>query len=449
MRILMVSAAVLPVWKCGVATVVDDIRSMLEKKGHTVALFALDIFGGNDRIDNQDNTQCWFTKTIVSEKCAYISDSMSEIAHVNERFKECIETFQPDVVHFHTPQYFSLSLIKMAKEIGARTIVTLHDWWWICPAQFFTPEKGCRCEKVSRETCLECMKKTGETETDYDKRIAAMKSIEAFVDCFSCVSSVLYNDIIREKPYLRQKLFIIPNAVLERAQSFLEMKSPLTFVFLGGRSDIKGYNEVMDAFARIPGADNWRLEIYGCNMISQSSGANWKQYVKRYIFHPIQLVRKLRVIIQPRRRLRSIRDKLLGRKSSYANENESVCTPKIFHYPSVDSKKRDEILRRSHVVLMCSQVQESFSLVTYEAMANGCCVISTPCSGPMAIVKDHVNGILLSNSKAETLQEAVQYMLDNPDQVERFRQNAYEEAKNFMGIEMITDQYIRLYKEEY
>lgn len=448
MRVLMVSAAVLPVWKCGVATVVEDIRSMLKKNGHEVALFALDLFGGNDRVEYHENTQCWFTKTNVSQKCAYISDSLPTVAHVNERFKACLELFQPDAVHFHTPQYFSLSLIRMAKEIGARTVVTLHDWWWVCPTQFFTPEKGCRCESVSRDNCLKCMKNTGETEDDYEKRISALKDVEALVDCFTCVSPVLYNDIINAKPDLRPKICIIPNAVPKSAESFVEMEGPLVFVFLGGRAEIKGYYEVMDAFGKIPNTEEWRLEIYGCSVPFQIGIIKWMQYV-RYIFHPVLLFRKIKYIVQPRRRLRAFRDRLFGRKGSKRDNKELENVQRIFHYPSITSQERDEILRRSHVVLMCSQVQESFSLVTYEAMANGCCVISTPCSGPMSIIKDQINGIILSDSKPETLTNAVLYMLMNRNKVEYFRHNAYEESKSFLGKEQIANLYSELYSEEH
>lgn len=438
MRILLVSAAALPVWKCGVSTVIDDILSMLHD--HTTAVFALDIFGGHDRIEKHSNVQYWFTKTVVSPKCAYISDSCPETIHINERFKKCLKTFRPDIVHFHTPQYFSLSLIKMAKEAGAHTIVTLHDWWWICPSQFFTPQKGVRCENISRESCLRCMKIT---EADYDNRMKALKNIEVYVDQFTCVSSILYSDIVSKLPHLRHRLSIVTNAVSERAEVFVEMKKPIRFVFLGGRSEIKGYSEVLNAFEGIQNTDDWKLEIYGCK-----ESIDIFKMIKNYISHPILFVRKVKQIIQPRRKLRYLRDKILRRTDgevSYRVSKENA--QRIFYYPTIGKQERDQILRASHVVLMCSQVQESFSLVTYEAMANGCCVVSTPCSGPIAIVKDRENGILLKDSKAESLASAITYVLEHPDEMERFRRNAYKESKHFPTKEQVVNKYIELYNK--
>ena len=430
MKILMVSAAILPFWKCGVATVVDDIRESLQKMGHTVGMFALDLYSHQDSIVVENDAQCWLTATTVSDKCAYVSDNIPEVKHVNERFIECLSVFRPDVVHFHTPQYFSLSLIEKAKLAGARTVITLHDWWWICPSQFFSPVLGKKCGMVSRENCLECMKQTKEGQEEYESREEAMNVIESIVDCFSCVSSIVYNDFVRIKPHLKNKTCIIPNPVPERAEKIYPIEGPLTFAFLGGRHEIKGYSQVVEAFSALETTGEWKLNIYGGTIqgVTKDKRGIRSYFAKaaKYFFHPIQFARKVKQIL-------------------FGIKIEQKTRSSINHLPSFEKKDIQNILLKNHVVLVCSQVQESFSLVTYEAMANGCCVIATPCGGPETIVESGRNGILLKGFDSGKIEEAIRYLIKSRDTVEEYRNNAFELSKEFKKKEEIGRMYLNLY----
>ena len=79
MRILMVSAAILPFWKCGVATVVDDIATQLQIQGHTVGMFAYDIQSLGDCEVDLEGKQCWLTSIVLTDKSAYLS-----LIHISE-----------------------------------------------------------------------------------------------------------------------------------------------------------------------------------------------------------------------------------------------------------------------------------------------------------------------------------------------------------------------------
>lgn len=430
MKILMVSAAILPFWKCGVATVVDDISVALQEQGHAIGMFALDINGYKDSQTQINGIQCWLTAAFVSDKCAYVSDSALSTKHVCDRFEECISIFQPDIVHFHTPQYFSLSLIENAKKAGARTVVTLHDWWWVCPTQFFSSDLGQKCKQVSRENCLRCMQRTKEGEKEYTLRERAMNAIEEYVDAFTCVSRVLYNDLVRIRPWLKNKVHIIPNPVPEVVDSLLRIEGPLTFSFLGGMHEIKGYFQVMEAFSAIEAAGTWKLNIYGgmVQNLTKSKKSIIGYFIKviKYLVHPIRFVRKIKSVVYGAR---------------IEQKNHSA----INHLPAFDKEEIQNVLSNTHVVLVCSQVQESFSLVAYEAMANGCCVISTKCGGPEEIVRSGENGILLDTFDGKALERAVRYLIDNRDTVESYRKNAHELAKSFMRKSEIGRKYYEIY----
>jgi glycosyltransferase involved in cell wall biosynthesis len=64
-----------------------------------------------------------------------------------------------DAVHFHHTLGLSLDLIDAAKRAGARVLVTLHDFWHLCPrGQRFTPW-GHLCADIDFSRCSRCIAK--------------------------------------------------------------------------------------------------------------------------------------------------------------------------------------------------------------------------------------------------------------------------------------------------
>jgi len=51
---------------------------------------------------------------------------------ITASFARYLRALQPDVVHFHHLVKLSGSLIGVARELGIPTVVTLHDYWFLC-----------------------------------------------------------------------------------------------------------------------------------------------------------------------------------------------------------------------------------------------------------------------------------------------------------------------------
>ena len=357
-----------------------------------------------------------------------MEDSLAGAAHIRWKFSDCLQHFKPDVVHFHTPQYFPLCLISKAHGYGVKTVVTLHDWWWICPTQFFSPQAGERCAGPNGINCQMCIKKNGYLTSIYKRWKSGVAQVEESTDRFVCVSRILEKDIITAKPYLSKKLSVIPNAVAVEPLSERDWAGPISFAFLGGESQIKGYDQVIRGFLKLNENDPpWRLFIYGCTPVRWTVRSIFSK-IKRYFLHPLKLAQK-------------INQKYIIPKVQRGEHAQ------IFHKPPFSADERGEILQNVQVVLVFSLVQESFSLATYEAMANGCCVITTPCGGPAEVVEDGVNGILLKDFTSDSLTEAVRRMLADPPLVRRLQHGAQVTAERFCNVRQVTEQYLEVYAD--
>ncbi|MBN2490026.1 MAG: glycosyltransferase [Planctomycetes bacterium] len=77
--------------------------------------------------------------------------------HVEDRFREVLAAEQPDVVHFQHCLHTSVSLIALSEDRGIPTVVTLADYWFICPTvQLIRPDRSlCHVQRAGL-ACVRC-----------------------------------------------------------------------------------------------------------------------------------------------------------------------------------------------------------------------------------------------------------------------------------------------------
>jgi glycosyltransferase involved in cell wall biosynthesis len=82
-------------------------------------------------------------------------------------------------------------------------------------------------------------------------------------------------------------------------------------------------------------------------------------------------------------------------------------------------------LRRGTMLVVPSH-QEGFGIAAAEAMAAGLPVVTTPCGGPEALVRDSRAGVVLSGFSAEELAERVRALLADPARLMYMRRKGRE-----------------------
>ena len=101
-------------------------------------------------------------------------------------------------------------------------------------------------------------------------------------------------------------------------------------------------------------------------------------------------------------------------------------------------------LYRSHDIFVSATMQEGMSNAMLEAMASALPIITTRCEGLKELITD--NGIIIDNSDAETIANAVETLCNDPELYCNMSISARERAEKFQWSNMAM-QYIDRYQE--
>ncbi len=122
-------------------------------------------------------------------------------------------------------------------------------------------------------------------------------------------------------------------------------------------------------------------------------------------------------------------------------EAKSTGIATIFHGFQTD----EDIIYSSIDVLLITSNTEGLPMSLIEAMANGVPVISTRVGAIPDIIEDKFSGLLIDVNNQTQLGNAINYLIDNKNEVIKFTNNSQEIIKNNYSIEVIAKEYALLY----
>ena len=280
-------------------------------------------------------------------------------------FHRVLDDFQPDLVHFHSVQRLSASIVEVTDLRGIPYIVTLHDAWWISRYQFLVDADGLLthpgrdvfgdcANEAQLALCVNRRSRLGSILRKAAKRLSVS---HAFVE--------VYNDAgIAEVDVVENGTDTIGLQAIE-----LRADGRLALGHIGGRSSHKGAFLIELALRR--GA-------FGNLHLTMVDGA-----------------------LAPRQSVETV----------WGMTPVTLVGP----YP------QSEVLRlyaRLNVLLAPSTWPESFGLVTREAIACGLWVIASKLGAIGKNVEEGKNGFLIDVANVEDLCRVLDSMNTNPD---RFR----------------------------
>ena len=329
--------------------------------------------------------------------------------------KTYLEQTRPDLVHVQSCYLTSASPLQAAHDLQIPTVLSLHDYWTICPWMTLQRPDGSRCSgSISAADCAWCLltEKRRYRLPDivskhavgnavksvahrcslagWEKRVAAVADrrraiakILPGVDQLTVSSQFLQDSVAALYGMPRERRTLItygldPGGWPSGAQ--IATDGILRLGYIGQLSPQKGVHLLIKAFNRLKVSDDRaQLKIYG---------------------DPSE---------QPRY-VRALRRMAAG--------NTSITFEGRF-----DNSRIDEVLQGIDALVVPSQWYETGPLVTWEAFASGTPVVATDLPNMKHQIRHQVDGLLFAPDESEDLARQLQRLVDEPGLIQELSKN--------------------------
>ncbi len=342
---------------------------------------------------------------------------------IGDWFAQFLRQMQPDVVHINSCYLLSASTIAVVKEQRLPLVVTLHDFWFVCPRITLLKPNGALCRVPGDVAeCAWClaterrrfrwpeMASGGAAGAVARKMLklpagAKMLGIRPGADEIACRRKVLMNALNQVEVILSPSEFlrtvfveqgIDPAKILysrygldtshwlDASDLEREPSRDLRITYIGQLAPHKGVHLLVKAFNRLDFAKRQaRLKIFGDPTV-------FPGYVESL------------------RQIASSRDGQAAVEFAGRFDNRQVA----------------RILRQTDVVVVPSLWYENSPITIMEALTAGTPVATANVGGMPELVTHNVNGLLFAVGDADDLARQLQRLLDEPNLVAGLAANA-------------------------
>ena len=385
MRIVTVSAHYPPNFVSGGTLQPQRLSQGLRAKGHEVSVFA-GWLGDREPLETWTDTDVTGMDVRWVVTTPWIGWSDEHNWHnppVTELFRRHLDEVRPDLVHIHSLQSLGAGLVPVAHASGARVVVTMHDFWWLCARQFLV-DTGLRpCSLVV--DAGECACEIGSAERD--RRIGALRTLLGPADLVlapsvSAMQVLAANGVAPGRLEVDENglpdldaLASGPSAAADWTSTAAD--APVRFVYTGGPNPMKGAAHLVAAARLLAATPGWTLTAYGLGEHLADAGVDLAGLPVdiRDPFEPAELA---------------------------------------------------GILAAHDVFVLPSVMRETHSLATREALAAGLPVLCTDTLGPEEVVTHAGNGLIVPAGDAEALASAMGRLAGDRPLLDHLRAGAAE-----------------------
>lgn len=277
-------------------------------------------------------------------------------------FAAYVREFRPDVVHLHSLQALGAPLVGAAKAAGARVVVTMHDFWWVCARQFLATRAARPCSLVVDAGGCPC-------ELDHRwlvRRNAAVQAQLAAADLLLAPSESAAA-VLRANGLTSVQVDENGLPPWQPAPRVPRPPGIVRLLFTGGDDPVKGWPVLAAALTGLP-PTGWNLTAFGIR-----PQPDWT----------LDPTRSARVRLRP-------------------------------PYPPAELPR---VLAEHDILVVPSVMRESQSIVTREALQAGLSVVTTDCLGPEEVVTEGSNGRVVKTAEPADLARVLADVVVDPDSV--------------------------------
>jgi glycosyltransferase involved in cell wall biosynthesis len=286
--------------------------------------------------------------------------------------KKILKKEKPELIHLNNLAGLSFSIFKVIESLKIKTILTIHDYYFICPyANLVCPLTGWRFKKSTPFFCRW-----------YRKIIK--KIIDGKINLVLAPSKFAINIFEENGFFINVKKEVLPLGIEKINEIKDQREDQFIILYVGQLSFHKGVHLLIEAVKNLKlGNKKIKLEIVG--------DGNFKSELKKM-----------------------------------AKNNKEI----IFYnqLPFDQIKKK---YQQANIVVIPSLAPETFSLVMFEAMANGKLVVASKIGALSEYIKDGENGLLFEPGNVNHLKEILEMVINQPKMIKKIGENAIKFAQNF------------------
>ncbi len=377
LRILVVCAHFPPNFVSGGTLAPDRLARGLQARGHEVSVYA----GHLD--DQRAPLSTWTTDedglavrwVSTTPWTAWTDQHNYDNPGVAEDFARHVAELRPDIVHFHSIQTLGAGLLAAAKQSGAATVVTMHDFWWCCARQFLVDDRQRPCSLVvdagvcgcaAGRSALDVRNEWLREQLTHADLILAVSAITAEV---LAANGVPADRLVVDENGLPDEDLVMDTTPVDTTPPPAP-DSPVRFVYAGGPNPMKGADVMLEATRLLADHPGWLLDAYGTDEVATTT---WRRA-------PTQ----------------------------------------VATLPPFPPAELDAVLRAADVVVLPS-LRETHSLLTREALLRGAAVICTDSLGPEEVVDHDRNGLIVPTGDPAALASAMVQLVDDRAALARLR----------------------------
>jgi len=408
-RILICTNCYPPRFVGGAELVAHDQARTLMALGHEVRVFSGDLGTAQSRHSRNDDV---FDGIIVHRIATVPEDYSPDYLNffhpqVDLHFRDVIATFRPDIVHTHNLIGLSAKLPIIARQFGARTVCTLHDFWSFCLRNTAMRPDGTACIDVTacRQTCQSHIHEGHGWHIPLRYRQDFIKLAMAHIDHFIAPSQFVAKQHILAG-IVQEKISVIANGIdLDRfnlAPPTGEAEGDtVQIMFVGYMGPHKGLMVLIDAFAQMS-------ETINCEVRLTLAGDGHETPLYRERVATLGLAKKIH---------------FLGK---------------------VNPEQMPALYRASDIVVLASVWGENQPVCLMEAMAAGLPVVASRVGGIPEIVADDETGLLFEAGNATDLKDKLTKLCFDSGRRRAMGRQARDHMKQ-LSLQHQTQQLVALY----
>ncbi|MEC7584078.1 MAG: glycosyltransferase family 4 protein [Planctomycetota bacterium] len=279
MRILLVCHGWPPESIGGVEQHVEGLSEALAAAGHQVHVFARSSAPGRPQgsLAHEQTGNVSLTRAAYRWEGLTGLDSIYECRPMAEAMRSFLEQERAagrrfDVAHVHHLTGLSIDTLTVIQQAGVPTVLTLHDYWLMCPRGQMWHRDEQVCEQVEAERCGECLRGTFPDWIQPDTAAAdAARLHDRARDVLSKAARLVVPSARAIAPFerlgiARDRFTVVANGVDTLALEGLPPPAcgpgPLRLGYLGTLVPSKGLHVLIDAVLQQP-PGSIELSIHG------------------------------------------------------------------------------------------------------------------------------------------------------------------------------------------